>query len=290
MTIDNEFLREEQRCGFTVSAQMKKVWAVQLDLLEKFQDVCHRHGLRYYASGGTLLGAIRHKGYIPWDDDIDIMMMRDDYERLLAIAADEFDAPYFFQTAYNDDKYSRGHAQLRNSNTTAVLPSEQGRFPFNQGVFIDIFPTDAIPDDENARQKQCRDILFWEKLLKVTVRYPANPKKTLIKNILHTVASIIPYRFIYKQMEKACTRYNEQHTKRVGLISFLPQDERLQFPAEAFGEVQTVPFEYTTIDIPADYDVLLAHQYGDYMTMKQENSYHGGVIFDTERSYLDYLR
>lgn len=290
MQSDNEFLREEERCGFTVSAEMKKVWAVQLDLLDRFQEVCHRHGLKYFASGGTLLGAIRHKGYIPWDDDIDIMMMRDDYEKLLDIAAEEFPAPYFFQTAWNDQSYSRGHAQLRNSNTTGMLTSEKGRFPFNQGIFIDIFPTDAVPDDEQERAKQCKRIKFWEKLLKVTVRYPANPTKNAVKNLLHAIASLIPYRWIYKQMEKACTRYNDQDMERVGLISFFPDNDRLIFPADAFKGVQTVPFEYTTIDIPEGFDALLAHQYGDYMTMKQENSYHGGVIFDTERSYMDYLR
>lgn len=290
MPLDNEFLREEERCGFTVSAQMKKVWAVQLDLLEKFEDVCRRHGLRYFASGGTLLGAIRHKGYIPWDDDIDVMMMRDDYDKLLAVADEEFAAPYFFQTPYNDDKYSRGHAQLRNSNTTAVLASEQGCYPFNQGVFIDVFPADAIPDDEKARAAQCRRILFCEKLLNLTVRYPSNRNKSALKSLLHILASPIPYRWICKQKDKACARYNGQGMTHVGMISFLPQEERLYFPTDAFAEVQTVPFEYTTIDIPAGYDVLLSHQYGDYLTMKQENSYHGGIIFDTERSYLDYLR
>lgn len=290
MEFDNDFLKEEERCGFTVSAEMKKVWAVQLDLLERFQEVCHRHGLRFFASGGTLLGAIRHKGYIPWDDDIDIMMMREDYEKLLAIAPQEFTAPYFFQTAWNDKQYSRGHAQLRNSNTTAILASEKGHFAFNQGVFIDIFPTDAVPDDDAAFAAQRKKIKFWEMMLKITARYPANPRKNLIKNVVHLVASLVPYRFSFKQLEKACTAYNGQGMKRVGLLSFLADDERLIFPAEAFEHIETVPFENITIDIPADYDTLLAHQYGDYMTMKQENSYHGGIIFDTERSYLDYLR
>lgn len=290
MQLDPDFLLEEERCGFTVSAEMKKVWAVQLDLLERFQEVCHRHGLKFFASGGTLLGAIRHKGYIPWDDDIDIMMMRDDYEKLLAIAPQEFTAPYFFQTAWNDKNYSRGHAQLRNSNTTAILAEEKDHFPFNQGVFIDIFPTDAVPDDETEREKQRKSIRLWEKLLNVTVRYPANQYKSLKKSLLHAVASLIPYRFFIEQKEKACTRYNGQGMKRVGLISFLADDDRLIFPADAFERIETVPFENITIDIPADYDTLLSHQYGDYMTMKQENSYHGGIIFDAERSYLDYLR
>ncbi len=290
MLPDNDFLQEEERCGFTVSAEMKKVWAVELDLLERFLEVCRRHNLRYYAFGGTLLGAVRHKGYIPWDDDIDIMMLREDYDKLLAIADEEFTAPYFFQTAHNDQKYSRGHAQLRDSNTTGILPSEKGLFPFNQGIFIDIFPADAVPDDDNARTAQIKRIKFWEKMLKITVRYPSNPKKNIIKNILHTIASLVPYKWSYKQLEKACTRYNGQGMKRLGLISFLPGEERFVFPADAFDEVTTAPFEHLTLDIPADYDTVLKIQYDDYMTMKQENSYHGGVIFDTERSYIDCLR
>ncbi len=288
--MDTHFLLEEERCGFTVSADMKKVWAVQLDLLDRFQEVCRRHRLKFFASGGTLLGAVRHKGYIPWDDDIDIMMLREDYEKLLTIADTEFTAPYFFQTAYNDKNYSRGHAQLRNSNTTGILPSEKGRFPFNQGIFIDIFPTDAVPDDPRARTAQIKRLKLWEKLLKITVRYPANPKKNFIKNAIHAVASLVPYRWIYRQLEKECTRYNGKGMKRAGLISFLPDDDRLIFPVKCFDEIETVPFEYTNIDIPTDYDTLLSHQYGDYMVMKQVGSYHGGVIFDTERSYIDYLR
>ena len=289
MPMDNSFLQEEERCGFTVTADMKKVWAVQLDLLEHFQEVCRRHGLRYFAAGGTLLGAVRHKGYIPWDDDIDVVMLREDYNKLLAVADDEFAAPYFFQTAWNDKSYSRGHAQLRNSNTTAILLSEKGLFSFNQGIFIDIFPVDAVPDDPRERAAHRRRIKFWEGLLKLTVRYPANPHKTAAKTLLHTVASLIPYRLIYRQFENACTRYNGRGMQRVGTISFLADEERILFPVTAYDNVQPVPFEHLSIDIPADYDTLLSHQYGDYRTMKQENSYHGGILFDAERCYLDYL-
>ena len=289
MPNEETFLQEEERCGFTVSAQMKQVWAVQLDLLDRFQDVCRRHGLRYFASGGTLIGAVRHGGYIPWDDDLDIIMLREEYEKLLAIADTEFTAPYFLQTAWNDTNYSRGHAQLRNSNTTAILKEEDGFYRFNQGIFIDIFPADAVADDERARQRQYNRIRLWEKLLNVSVRYASNKHKSLPKSLLHAVCALIPYRFFIKQKEKACTRYNGQGMGQTGTISFI-FDERMIYPTRVFKQVKTVPFEYTTIDIPADYDTLLTKQYGDYMTMKQENSYHGGIIFDAERSYLDYLK
>ena len=104
LEIADSFYQEEERCGYVVSAHMKKVWAVELDLLYQLQQVCEKYGIQYYASGGTILGAERHKGFIPWDDDIDIMMLRDQYD-LLCTHADEFEDPYFFQICETDKGY-----------------------------------------------------------------------------------------------------------------------------------------------------------------------------------------
>ena len=97
----NKFnLEEEIICNFRVSSKRKKVWKVELDLLNNFIEICNKYKLTYFAIGGTLLGAIRHKGFIPWDDDIDIGMPREDYNKLLEIAKKEFKNPIFFQTPY----------------------------------------------------------------------------------------------------------------------------------------------------------------------------------------------
>ncbi len=290
MATDNSFYLEEERCGYTVSADMKQVWAVQLDLLERFQQMCREHNLRYFASGGTLLGAVRHGGYIPWDDDIDLMMFRDEYERMLTVAPAYFPPPYFFQTVDTDRRYSRGHAQIRHSNTAAILKGEGRAFPFNQGIFIDIFPVDAVPDDPRQKQKQQHAIRFWERLLNAGVRYPANPRKNLVKNAVHAAVSLIPYRWVFRRMERAARRYNGTATERIGMLTFMPQNERLQFRAADFDTVQTVPFEHLTIDIPAGYDRVLRDQYGDYTVPVQGGSYHGNVTFDAKRSYRDYVK
>ncbi len=290
MTPDDDFYREEERCGYTVPAAMKQVWAVQLDLLERFQTMCREHSLRYFAAGGTLIGAVRHGGYIPWDDDIDLVMMREDYERMLTVAPDYFEPPYFFQTVDTDVKYSRGHAQLRHSNTAAILPNEGRAFPFNQGIFIDIFPLDAVPDDPQARRRQQRTVRMWERLLNAGVRYPAHEHKTVLKNILHAAVSLIPYRWIYRRMERAARRYNGTATERVGTVTFMPENERMHFCVADYAAVQSVPFEHTTIDIPAGYDRILRDQYGDYTTPRQEPTYHGTITFDATRSYMDYVK
>ena len=114
IVLPDGFLNEEVRCGYTVTKQMKEVWAVELDMLEKLLSVCKKHDIKIFASGGTMLGAVRHQGFIPWDDDIDMMMFRDDYEKLCKVAQEEFEYPYFFQTEYTDVGSLRGHAQLRN--------------------------------------------------------------------------------------------------------------------------------------------------------------------------------
>ena len=284
-----EFLQQEERCNYTVSADMKKVWAVELDLLEQLKAVCERHGLTYYAGGGTMLGAVRHKGFIPWDDDIDVFMFREDYEKLLALG-DEFPAPYFLQTAYNDKNYSRGHAQLRHSGTTGILLSEKGHYTFNQGIFLDIFPLDEVPDDPTLKVKQQKQVGLWVKLLAATVRYPGSVKKTPAKTLIHHALFWVPYRWAYRQMEKACTKYNGTGCSRVALISFGHQLEQWVLPKKAFDKAKEVPFEYTTITIPEGYDQVLSTAYGDYMVMRQDPTYHAGVLFDTQRSYADYLK
>ena len=290
MDIPAEFYQEEERCGYTVSAQMKKIWAVELDLLEQFTRICDRHGLKYYAGGGTMLGAVRHQGFIPWDDDIDMFMLREDYEKFLAIAPTELQAPYFCQTAYNDKKYSRGHAQLRHSATTGILLSEKGHYTFNQGIFLDIFPLDEVPDDPELKKKQQKEVGLWVKLLAATVRYPGSVKKNAVKTLIHYALCWVPYRWVYRRMENACRKYNGTGQSRVALISFGHTLENWVLPKKCFDNSKKVPFEFTEMVIPEGYDAVLTTAYGDYMVMRQDPTYHAGVLFDTERSYADYLK
>ena len=128
----------ETRRDYLVTKEMKHVWACQLDLLEKLLQVCEKYHLRCWADAGTLIGAVREQGFIPWDDDIDVAMPREDYDKLVAIADQEFTHPYFFQTIYSDMYYNNRHAQVRNSDTAAI-PTDGKKRKYNQGIFIDIF-------------------------------------------------------------------------------------------------------------------------------------------------------
>lgn len=118
--LPEKFWNAEVRCGYFISEEMKKVWAIELDLYLEFKRICEKHNLDFFTDGGTTLGAIRHGGFIPWDDDFDICMPRKSYEKL-KLFADEFEKTYFLQSPETDPLYGYSFLKLRNSNTTAVV-------------------------------------------------------------------------------------------------------------------------------------------------------------------------
>ena len=301
--LPEKFLEEEVRCDYAVTKQMKEVWAVELDLLCKLLDVCNKHGITIFASGGTMLGAIRHKGFIPWDDDIDMMMFREDYERLCKIAPLEFEHPYFFQTEYTDLGSLRGHAQLRNSDTTGILKGEiKEKYKFNQGIFIDIFPLDNVPDEDFQRKKQARRIKYYKRKAFLwsilTTRYREEKSLSLIgftkKIIALFFGKMISKKHLeekaYRKFEKECQKYNEKQTRLVSTLS-LDADEKIFYKyRKDYIELVDFPFEFIKIPVGKEYDHALHQRYGNYKKIIKGGSCHGGVIFDTEKPYVEYLK
>ena len=297
LEIPESFYQEEERCGYVVSAHMKKVWAVELDLLYQLQQVCDKYGIQYYGSGGTILGAERHKGMIPWDDDIDIMMLRDQYD-LLCAHADEFEEPYFFQTYDTDEGYFRGHAQLRNSNTTGVLVDEAKKnVPFNQGIFIDIFPLDNIVRNRELWEKQMKRIdRFREqakKLYRTTDGYhPEEASK--FRKAAHLVTPLVSrfysYKDAYRKFDEECRRYNDLPTRYVGKISFQPFGMKMYDLRSEFDGTVYLDFEMLKIPVPSGYKVHLRRQYGDYHKFVIGTADHGGLILDADIPYREWIR
>lgn len=282
--IPDFFIREEIRSGYKVTAEMKKVWAVQMNLMRELQRVCDKHNLRFWLDSGSLLGAVRHKGYIPWDDDIDVVMFREEYDRLVQIAKQEFHKPFIFQTAYTEKNFIRGHAQIRNTETSAIIPSEI-RKKFNQGIFIDVFVLDGVSDDSCKiniqKNKACtlrqklellaspqRDFSMltqwgkWIHSLRYKLRYPTMQSKAKL----------------YRQYEDIFRETAIKDCKYVDKSTFIPTFRKID--KSAYDETIYTDFEYLNFPIPAGYDQILKVLYGDYMTPVNAPSMHGHIIFD----------
>lgn len=282
---------EEVREGYLVSASMKKVWAVELDLLQKFFEYCKLHNLRCWVEGGTLLGAVRHKGFIPWDDDVDVSMLREDYDRMCKIGNEGVEAPYFLQTAYSDIDYHRGHAQFRRSDTTAIRPSDCFE-RFNQGIFLDIFPLDAVPDDRelvSRRRRKCIKTLRFFKSKNCNLL--ASGRLSLVFRKIKANYMVRKYGWasIYSKAEDELRALGKiPHTKVAELTA--PTADRVVWDKSIFDETVWLPFENIMVPAPRGYETFLRECFGpNYMTPIQAPNMHGTVVFDTERSYTEVI-
>ena len=286
MPIPDGFLEEEVRNDYTVSAGMKKVWAVQIELLEELKRVCEKYHLTYYADSGTLIGAIRHKGYIPWDDDIDIVMMREDYRKLQEVAEKEFLYPVFLQSTYSENAFFKGYSRLMNLDTRAVSghDAEKG---FSHGVCIDIFPLDRIPDNEKEFAKWKKQIRRMYSALYAYaysgggMQGRTNAGGYIKHGAILAYRSVIDrygYMKLFRKYEELCCRYNNTETERVSYIAYSRGKAKHLWRRCLFDASHEVPFEFTTINIPDGYDERLRVEYGDYMVMKRAGTAHGEMV------------
>lgn len=281
------FWSEETRNDYVVTEQMKEVWAVEMDLLQELLRVCQKHNLRIWADGGTLLGAVRHQGYIPWDDDIDMIMLRDDYDKLLTLG-DEFEQPFFLQSVYSDPHYTHRHAQLRNSDTACWSQSSKGCTKrFNQGIFVDIFPADNIPMNPRAFSKYYKkEGMARQKFRLVSKLTNALPESLYLWCRNHT--RWLSDKARYAKYEQVLRSVPFNALGNVCEISF--KHNYNLYPSKHFAEVEMVKFEYIEMPVPAMSHDLLQLQFGpDYMVPKHVSTEHGGMQYDTENSYLQHL-
>lgn len=278
--------------AFVVTDQMREMRSIQLVLLKKLLEVCERNNLKIWADSGTLIGTVREHGYIPWDDDIDMGMLRPDYDKLVEISQQEFTGQYFFQTAYSDKDYPRGHAQVRMRNTTAILPIDVDK-PFHMGIFIDIFVYDVVPSDihefETMRQQvltqkeklfsYCDKMRFW-KVFSSPVLYFRHKK---IRKEINRTGFINAY----ADFENLFRAYPLKEDSSIGEISFdFDRYANDQIKVKDFSETIYMPFEDVQMPVPKGYDTILTSMYGDYMHPVQEPTCHGSyLLVDTEKDY-----
>lgn len=265
---------------------LEPVHGIQKELLKKLDQVCREHGLRYAAIHGTLLGAVRHKGFIPWDDDVDIAMSREDYDRLLTMAPQVFVEPYFLQTPANSENvFYGGYAKLRHSGTAAIEPQHKGR-NCHQGIWIDIFPLDFCPEDGKKRMWLQKRITFWQRLLMAKLYRPGhgmpediNPK---ILSLYYLLARCLRRRWIRRRLEQLFRSCGKSDKLAILACYYGGFPNSNVYPADIFSSLLNVPFEDFWIPVPQEYDKILSERYGSNykeLPAKEKRLSHISIIF-----------
>ena len=264
---------------------MNRIQEEDLKILKEFHNFCEEHNLQYLLYAGTLLGAIRHKGYIPWDDDVDVMMTREEFERFedLYLASDYKSKGLDYQSNKTYKYYAGVITKIR-SNTLDVrenVPKSQGG---NYGPWVDIFPYDNVPDDPELRYKQFKKVMYYNRLIRVFLLAKVTPrdkgikrfiKQTQIKinDVCYKAYFFVPY--LFRQRHKYMTMYNDTETKFKGDLAYNfynTYDHYLTtlFENDEFNNTEKAPFEDGEFYIPTNYDMILTRYFGDYMQLPPE--------------------
>ena len=264
--------------------QLKEMHELELNALASFIDVCKKMNLKYYLLGGTMLGAIRHQGFIPWDDDIDVGMPREDYEIFTSEGQKYFSKDYFIQTHITDPEYILNFAKIRINNTAYIETSIASR-KINHGIYIDVFPLDIYPDN---------DKYFYFKKRILDIRVSAAYEGINYSNKVRACQALS--HILYPTL-KGAVRAKERHMKSVkkgkkiaNLCGAWGKKEIV--PACWYGEGAVKKFEGLDVIVPSEYDLWLSQVYGNYMELPPEDkrkSHHYVNVIDTTRSYIDYV-
>lgn len=241
---------------------MEEIKKIELDILKYVHDFCVKNNIKYFIDYGTLLGAVRHKGFIPWDDDIDISMKREDYEKFIELFSKD-DSIYKIISMDTNEKYFNNFIKIINSKTK--IEDEKNYKTYNCGIFIDIFPYDKF-DDLSLVNKVYNLESF--KLLSISkkenIKYNDSKIKDFLRSLFWFLLKPISPRFFSKKLEKLVKKQRKENGKFIGVLCDKFK-EKTVFDFDIFKEVIYLDFENYKFFAPKEYDKMLTHYYGNYM-------------------------
>lgn len=259
--------------------RLRTLQRIQLELLCEVDRICKKHSIRYQLFSGTLLGCIRHRGFIPWDDDIDLCMPREDYEKFLVYAKEELDERMFLQTTTSDPEYLLQFAKIR-MNDTLMIEANMANLSIHHGIFIDIFPFDKIAPSGLKRSLQrlfLQSLRFAELARSNEILQGSNRIPSFMVNRIHRLALRIPKVKLDKLQDRLLTWFNERRELSLCHLTNGVTTQRIRkfiCNEDRFFESIEGEFERLMFPIPRDAELLLRQQYGDYMLLPPKSQRH----------------
>lgn len=294
ITFDEKFFEAEIREGFRISPMMKHCWAAEMEVLCQIDAICKRHGIPYFADWGTLLGAVRHKGFVPWDDDMDIGMKRPDYERFWRIALKELPEGYQVINAHTSSTHLTVDTKISNGITMQFSEEHLRTFhgcPYV--VFIDVFPIDYVP-----REKSVEEVLTTMINIVCSTAGNMNDPETDEKTFNDTVNMIQDMcgvvfnesQPIFQQLallvEDLCGLYGPDDADYLTALHRLVGGQPYYVPKECYDKAIWMPFENIEVPVPIGYDKILTFKYGDYMTPRNCGGSHDYPFYREQEEVL----
>ena len=266
---------------------LQRLQNTELEILDEIIRICDANDIHYVMMGGTCLGAIRHKGFIPWDDDIDVGMYREDYNRFKEICKKELDSKYFFQDFDTEKNCGFIFGKIRKNNTYMVEEYAK-EIEMHKGIWIDIFPFDYVNDDFIVFQKEYKKLLFLRNLFIVKqgfkVKHDAPIAVKISYSMVRCIRGLLSASSLKNKMMKLMTKYDDTKTNTMFPYGCAWKEKELISKDEFFDTIR-VDFEGRKVPVFRSYDKYLTSLYKDYMTpppIEKRNSGHdlNDVKFD----------
>lgn len=242
---------------------------VELELLKELHRICVKCQIHYNIIAGTLLGAVRHSGFIPWDDDADVALLRSEYDRFREACKTELDhSKFYFQDQENTPGYRWGYGKLRMKNTL-FLREYQEHMPYEQGVFIDVFPLDFVPENYGIRLVHNMVCFLYRKFFWSEAGKIADKKWCM--RFLYSVMSRVPEQVLKQSFKRFIQRSNRKKTGWVRILTFPTPNSTYGYRTEWYEKSDDFLFEDVQFCGIQDYDAYLSFKFGDYMQLPRES-------------------
>lgn len=269
-----------------MQTDLRRLQLTQLEVLKVIDRICNKHGIQYSLYAGSLLGAVRHQAFIPWDDDLDVCMLRSEYDRFLEIWEQEGPAGYILQNKENAPEFTQSFTKIRKDHTT-FLEAEWERGRYHTGIFVDIFPVDRIPEGKLAQVLFRWDCMRYQLL---TREFPPSKAGFATRTVCHAILAVIPKArraAERKRLQKKITRYQDRGNLPLIFIETLASMKKT-YPADMMDEFVYLPFEDMEAQCVKQWDRNLQLKFGDYMQLPPEEQRtwtHHPVCVDFEHNY-----